>query len=76
MARLKYMFPLICQLLNYLCKKKKNRDSSLVGLPLVSTGTPERVRHVYLYRWRQNVVLFRIGNVPIVEKILRNKEND
>lgn len=75
MARLKYMFPLICQLLNYLCKKK-NRDSSLVGLPLVSTGTPERVRHVYLYRWRQNVVSFRIGNVPIVEKILHNKKND
>lgn len=57
-------------------QKKKNRDSSLVGLPLVSTGTPERVRHVYLYRWRQNVVLFRIGNVPIVEKILHNKKND
>ena len=56
--------------------QKKNRDSSLVGLPLVSTGTPERVRHVYLYRWRQNVVLFRIGNVPIVEKILHNKNND
>lgn len=56
--------------------QKKNRDSSLVGLPLVSTGTQERVRHVYLYRWRQNVVSFRIGNVPIVEKILHNKKND
>ena len=56
--------------------QKKNRDSSLVGLPLVSTGTPERVRHVYLYRWRQNVVSFRIGNVPIIEKILHNKKND